>query len=195
MMTRPTVLKAFTMVELLAAISVTVILASLVWTGYHRAVSQAHRAACVSNLRTIGVAIHCLAADRSGRLWTRDEIGNSSYRQADCRFGLPYILRDYLPNMKVWLCPAGRPNLKQFGNNYAWSRAANVVDKPMVNSQNTRTTVLLWDNHTFLLPSVKDVPEPISGGPRAANSIYRRWPHGMGTTLSWLYLDGHVETK
>jgi prepilin-type N-terminal cleavage/methylation domain-containing protein len=58
----------FTLIELLVVIAVISILAALLLPSLGRAKSSGRRAACVSNLRQIGVAIHNYAQDREGRI-------------------------------------------------------------------------------------------------------------------------------
>jgi prepilin-type processing-associated H-X9-DG protein len=140
--------------------------------------------------------VHCFAADRNGYLWTREEIGNSSFRAVDDPLGLPFLMKDYLENPEVWWNPAGRPSLREYGNNYAWSRALNLTTRPVyTGTSQASKTILLWDNHTMTLPSVHAVAEPSTGGPRAAPAVFRRFPHRNGKALGWLYLDGHVEIR
>lgn len=195
----------FTLIEVMVVLACIAILAALISAVSGEVFAKVHEVKNISNLRTIGVACLKFAADRNGYFWTREEIGHSSYRAADDPLGLPMLLEPYLQNKKVWWNPAGRPSLKEFGNNYAWSRSANVTSVPLA-AQATKasTTVLVWDNHTMTLPSVHNVPEMAStGGPRTPSpqSLWRRFPHGKGRgtsangTLGWLYMDGHVEIK
>lgn len=189
-------IRGFTTVELLVGLAIISVLGSLVTWGLRSALERAHEVKNMANLRTLGGAIHSFAADRNGYLWTREEIGFSSFRERDDPLGLPFLLRDYAHNPSVWWNPAGRPALKEYGNNYAWSRSANVTSTPLYSgTSKPAKTVVVWDNHTMTLPSVHGVNEPPSGGPRAAPAMYRRWPHRNGTALGWLYLDGHVEIR
>lgn len=194
-MKQPRSLQAFSLPNILIATTVFGILSAVLVPAFQGTLDKAQEARCLGNLRSIGPGILSFAAERNGNLWTREEIGHSSYRVVDDPLGLPYLLRDYLPDQRVWLCPAGRPELTPHGNNYAWSRAANITDQPLHTVSRPSSTVLIWDNHTMTLPSVKGVPEPSTGGPRAAPAHYRRFPHGKGKRLSWLYLDGHVEIR
>lgn len=58
--------RAFTFIELLVVIAVVAILAALLLPGLAAAKDSGRRAACVSNLRQIGVAIHGYANDNEG---------------------------------------------------------------------------------------------------------------------------------
>jgi prepilin-type N-terminal cleavage/methylation domain-containing protein len=188
--------RGFTLVELLVVIGVVLILASLSFLVGRTVLDRANEAKNIGNLRTIGVGITAFAADRNGHIWTREDIGFSSYRAVDDPLGLPILLEDYIDTPKVWVNPAGRPSLKdRYGNTYAWTRAANVTTKPLSAIARRAGTVLVWDNHTMTLPSVHNVPEPPTGGPRAASAAFRHFPHRNGKALGWLYSDGSVRIR
>lgn len=156
---------------------------------------RANEAKNIWNLRAIGMGVLAFSADREGRIWTREEIGFSSFRGVDDPLGVPKLLEEYMDNPRVWINPAGRPSLKEYGNTYAWTRAANVTTQPLGAVARRASTVLLWDNHTMTLPSVRGVPEPPTGGPRAAPASFRRFPHRNGKALGWLYSDGSVRIQ
>ena len=60
--------RAFTLVELLVVIAVIAILAAMLLPALAAARERSHRAACISNLRQIGLAIHCYAPDFGGKI-------------------------------------------------------------------------------------------------------------------------------
>jgi prepilin-type N-terminal cleavage/methylation domain-containing protein len=58
----------FTLIELLVVISIIAILAALLLTSLGKAKNSGCRAACISNLRQVGLAVHMYAQDNSGRI-------------------------------------------------------------------------------------------------------------------------------
>jgi prepilin-type N-terminal cleavage/methylation domain-containing protein len=60
--------RGFTLTELLVVITILVVLAALVFTLSSRAINNAHKAVCVTNLRGVGNALQLCITDRNGIL-------------------------------------------------------------------------------------------------------------------------------
>lgn len=76
----PTVQRGFSLVELLVAITIIVILATLVFMGAQRGIASANKARTVSQMREIGVAVATWAAENNNNepMYFRDGSGDSS---------------------------------------------------------------------------------------------------------------------
>jgi prepilin-type N-terminal cleavage/methylation domain-containing protein/prepilin-type processing-associated H-X9-DG protein len=61
-------MRAFTLIELLVAIAILALLATLLSPAAQRGILAGRRAACASNMRQIGLALHAYAIDYEGRL-------------------------------------------------------------------------------------------------------------------------------
>lgn len=103
MMLPPCRSSGFTLVEVLAVLGITALLAALIMGGMGAIRMASERVRCASNLRALGVGIHAYAADHAGTLppGNRKSIGN---------FGR--LLAEYTEPMvtatmaaKVFYCP------------------------------------------------------------------------------------------
>jgi len=188
------------LVELTAGLLVAAMVIALVSTGAARMMDQANTVRCVGNLRSIGIGTLAWTADRNGMLWSREELGYSRYRMVDDPKGPPELLKDYLPDKRVWLCPAGRSSLKIFGNNYTWLPSPRYDTIPIhALSQTASKTVIYYDAFIYSLPSMFNASDDVRGtgtiGPQALRSQFHRRPHDGLSKSNWLYLDGHIETR
>jgi prepilin-type N-terminal cleavage/methylation domain-containing protein/prepilin-type processing-associated H-X9-DG protein len=186
--------RGFTLVELLVGVALVAVLATFAVMGFARILERARCVRCMGQMRQIGVALASRAQDSNGRFYSREDIGNSSYRAWGDPLSLCQVLEPFLNSKDVWMSPGAPKRLHRHENSYAWSRANVITEQPQMSIANPSRTVLLWNNHTFTLPSVNGVPEGSTGGPRNASRAYYHFPWQGGSALNWLYVDGHVET-
>lgn len=156
------------------------------------------RALCARDIgqqRNIGAAILARAVDNDGRLYTKDEIGNSSFRVYNDKLSLCQIVLPYLNNKSIWTSPRPHPRTVAYGNSYAWSRATAITNAIVGSTANLNNIILIWNNDAYITPSPMNYPDPGSqGGPTLASAANQKKPWQNGTAKNWLYADGHVET-
>ncbi len=98
--------RLFSLVELLAVITVIAILFSLLMPSIRKAHKQALTSNCQNNLRQCGIALNTYALTYRGGLRSgKDDAGNQSPHTADQLFGILTAGR-YIPAGKSTSCPA-----------------------------------------------------------------------------------------
>lgn len=182
------------MVEMLIAISIMVVLVTLIFVFSRRAMEKTKYALDLARMHQIAGAISARAMEYNGRAYTKELVGNSMYRSWDDPLSLCQLLEDYLPPEDTWLGPASLERHEKYKNSYAWSVSANITGKTVNQITNPENTIVLWNNFGYTIPSVKGVPESTTAGPRQAPKQYHYRPWKGRTAVNWLYLDGHVET-
>jgi general secretion pathway protein G len=187
----------FTLLELLAVVAVVLLLAAILMPAVARSMDTVHTTRCAANMRQLAAVYTLYAADHEKVLPTKAMLGNSSYRTIHDPLGLPSYFASYISKESVWLCPRGRKTLLANGVNYAWSRAQNLVSESGAAGAygKPKSTILVWDNFNYALPSVFGVTEATSGGPNAVTTALYYKPHERRGKVNYLYLDGHVELK
>jgi prepilin-type N-terminal cleavage/methylation domain-containing protein len=186
--------RGFTLIELLVVVAIIAILAALLLPALARAKDSARRVVCISNLRQVGYVYHLYTQDYNNRLPSDDMLGKSNYRAVTDPFGLPIFFGGYLQTNRLWLCPVGRKSLDVYGDNYAWSRAQNVIGTGGSDAAfaTMSSTFVVWDNYCYASPSIYGGPET-TGGPNVIPQSLWYYPHSKGKRVERLYLDGHVE--
>jgi len=105
----------------LVVIAVIAILASLLLPALATAKKRAHRIACVSNLRQIGLAFAMYRQDHHDKFPDRRDLKSSlpggykpwsTWPNSDPRAGWAAVVLEHeLPNPQVWLCPSAEHSL------------------------------------------------------------------------------------
>lgn len=108
--------KAFTLIELLVVIAIIAILAAILFPVFARARENARKAACMSNLKQIGLAVMMYTQDYDERYPMGDlyPVLNSGGRWYD-------LLQPYAKSRQVFACPTSGPVLANCS--YGWNIA------------------------------------------------------------------------
>ena len=108
--------KGFTLIELLVVIAIIAILAAILFPVFAQAKAKAKQAACMSNMRQVGIGFGLYLSDNDDRLPDRRDLKSSlpgGYRPwttwppSDPRAGwAAVVLEPYLKNKQMLECPA-----------------------------------------------------------------------------------------
>jgi prepilin-type N-terminal cleavage/methylation domain-containing protein/prepilin-type processing-associated H-X9-DG protein len=114
---------AFTLVELLVVIAIIGILAVLIFPAYQRVVQSGRAAACLSNLRQLGVGLNLYLGEHNMMMPTLNAA------RSDISENVPVIdntLNRYLNEPRIFACPAdSRGIAAKTGTSYYWNVALN----------------------------------------------------------------------
>ena len=106
----------FTLIELLVVVAIIAILAALLLPALSKAREKARQAACLSNLKQMGLALILYVQDNDDRFpWGSTNSRNTGQWWAE--------LNDYLRNNKVFKCPSDRTGAYSYQYlSYAYNR-------------------------------------------------------------------------
>src|SRR2546423_14164671 len=106
----------FTLIELLVVIAIIAVLAAILFPVFAQAREKARQAACMSNLRQIGLAFAQYTQDYDERLPDRRDLKVSlpggwkpwtSWPTSDPRAAwAAMVLNPYIKNYGIWTCPS-----------------------------------------------------------------------------------------
>lgn len=127
-------LAGFTLVELLVVLSIIALLLVLVLPAVNRALDQARRGACLSNLRGLGVAITVFSSNNMGKIPTGPRTGPGSAMSAgyfwywnisqNPQGGGPFLAMEKEGTIRpsqAYFCPAQRDQKFTYGGAENWN--------------------------------------------------------------------------
>jgi prepilin-type N-terminal cleavage/methylation domain-containing protein/prepilin-type processing-associated H-X9-DG protein len=170
--------RAFTLIELLVVIAIIGILAGLLMPTFGRARESARGAACINNLRQIGLALQMYVQDNGERMpVVRDrspDTGTNDSSGTNLLTTIDRVLSNHLSNILVFKCPSDRKGLfESTGSSYSWNS--------LLNGQNAADLrVLSLDLGSSQTPVLFD---------KEAFHAAR----GPSKAVNYLYADGHIK--
>jgi prepilin-type N-terminal cleavage/methylation domain-containing protein/prepilin-type processing-associated H-X9-DG protein len=167
---------AFTLIELLVVLAIIGVLAGLLLPTLGRAKEAARSAACLGNLRQVGIALQLYVQDNNNRLPVmRDRLFDTNVAPStNAMATIDLVLSNHLGAVQVLRCPSDRKQLyAQTGSSYSWNSLLNGQD-----ADHLRVLGIDFDPHQ--IPVVFD-KEAFHQGRAPKKGV------------NYLYADGHIK--
>mgnify|MGYP000291895756 FL=1 len=154
--------RGFTLTGMLVAIAIVVVLSAIGYPVIRAGVRASHKAACLSNLRQIGVGLESYLGEH-GQFMPELEAGRRS-RDEDLPV-LETLLDDYLRDPGVFRCPADQEQFAKSGSSYLWNTTQNGLHR-------TRLAFFGVEGDPSRIPLVIDKEAWHGGGGSGSNFLY-----------------------
>jgi prepilin-type N-terminal cleavage/methylation domain-containing protein len=169
---------AFTLIELLVVIAIIALLAALIFPAFSRAKESGKGAACISNLRQIGIAFQVYVQENNNRL---PVMRDKSWTTTNDLPSPDQVISNQLGNIRVLLCPSDKwPNgqtkpapqlgdtyFEQTGCSYSWNSLLNGEDADRLSALGLR-----FDPHQIPLMFDKEAFHSARGANKGVNYLY-----------------------
>lgn len=163
--------RAFTLIELLTTIAIIALLAALLLPALNRGKRSAASAACLSNLRQIGVALELYVQDNEHHLPVCAMLPSLSTNPP-----LPVVLSNYTASPAVFQCREDRTYFAREKTSYEWNEFLNGAsyDRPEDWSPTTKAIVETIFGGRLNTPLVGDADafHPASGSQLGKNALF-----------------------
>lgn len=192
----------FSMPEILVVIAIIAVISFIGFQMASRSIDKAKQVVDIGMMRTINNALLARAGENNDIAYTKQETGNSVYREWKDPMSLCQVLNDYVSGEQAWVGPGSIDRHKKYKNSYAWSQSSKIsydLDNPeksyrVSQVDNPHNVLTIWNNFGYTLPSGFNRPESNTVGPKQASKNYHYRPWDNKTAVHWYYLDGHVAT-
>ena len=168
--------RAFTLIELLVVIAIIAVLAALLLPVIAKSKEHGKSAACLSNLRQIGIALQLFVQDNENKMPVMYDalISTNATPPTNSLATMDLVLSNYLGNLRVLFCPSDHKDLfAQTGSSYAWNSLINGQD-----AEHLSVFAIDFDPHNI----------PLSFDKEAFHASI-----GNGRGVNYLYADGHIK--
>lgn len=168
---------AFTLIELLVVIGIIGILAALILGPVNRSKEAAKGAACISNLRQVGIALQLYVDVNNQRLpmmYDRPVLTDTNQPPTNALPSVEIVLQGDLGNTNVLRCPSDKNEIfERSGSSYAWNFFLNGQ-----RSDDLSALGLKFDPHAI----------PVFYDKEKFHAA-----RGAGKEVNYLYADGHIK--
>jgi prepilin-type N-terminal cleavage/methylation domain-containing protein/prepilin-type processing-associated H-X9-DG protein len=114
--------RGFTLIELLVVLAIIAALAGIGYPVTHSFIAKSREAACLGNLRSLGVALQSYLQDYQDKM---PELATARASKTDDLPVIETLLLPYLETPDAFQCPADKKQFEKTGSSYLWNSTQN----------------------------------------------------------------------